>query len=1045
MIAHGDELGRTQQGNNNVYCQDNELSWVDWDLDEDAAGAARLHRRARRAAPRPPGVPPPPVLRRQRRPRRASPTWATSPGSSPSASTWARTPGATVTPSASWSSSTAAPSPSPTRAASRSSTTTSSCCSTATTRTITFTLPGRGVRRALGRRDRHAPSRSSTPTGTAPRSEILVQAAVRRRPARRSARPPPSRRAASTTTRAVQAMATTHRPDPGRVVPTATYRLQVHAGFGFDAAAEHVGYLAALGVSHAYLSPVLQAGAGLDPRLRRRRPRPGSARRPAGARRFDRLVAACREHGLGIIVDVVPNHMTVPEPAHLNAPLWSLLRDGRRSPVRATGSTSTGRPRTTASSCRCSAAPSRRRSRRASCSSPTTAGPRGRRARPALLRPRVPGAPRDRGAAAGRARRGPGVPALRLARGRRRRSTTGASSTSPPLAAVRVEDPDVFDATHALLLELLGHGPSTASGSTTPTASPTPAATSTGSPRPPATPGSSPRRSSRARSSSPTTGGAPARPGTTPCCGSQQVFVDPDGRAAGRSTGSGAQAAADRLDPRRRRAPQSKRLGRRRRPGGRGRPADAARAPRPRPASDPSALRRAPRGAARLDGPLPRLRRPRPRASTPSRPRVVEAAAERARARSSRRATTTPSSVVVRLVLGGRLPRGAGRRGPRGRRVRGAVPADLRPGDGQGHRGHRLLPLVPPRRRSTRSAATPTSRRHRHRRVPRLARRAGCERWPTDDDDADDPRHQALRGRPGPARPCSPRRPSEWATWLARGARRSPRAAPRRAARRPPPSTSCWQTLVGAWPITGARLEEYAPQGGARGQGPHGLGRRRRRRTRRPSSASSRNLLHDSADPEAPRRRGCWRTSRRVARRRSSARSSLQLDDARRPRRLPGLRGRRPLARRPRQPPPGRLDRPRRAPRRGSTPASPPSTSTTRSCWSPPRALRLRRDHPEGSSARRRPTPACATTSEHALAVRPRRRRRAAGRRGGHPRGRAARRRPVASATPRSTCPPVTWRDVLSEPRRATPTARVRPAPTSSPTCRSRSSWRLTG
>jgi isoamylase len=30
MIAHGDELGRTQHGNNNVYCQDNELSWVDW-------------------------------------------------------------------------------------------------------------------------------------------------------------------------------------------------------------------------------------------------------------------------------------------------------------------------------------------------------------------------------------------------------------------------------------------------------------------------------------------------------------------------------------------------------------------------------------------------------------------------------------------------------------------------------------------------------------------------------------------------------------------------------------------------------------------------------------------------------------------------------------------------------------------------------------------------------------------------------------------------------------------------------------------------------
>jgi glycogen operon protein len=30
MIAHGDELSRTQRGNNNVYCQDNETSWIDW-------------------------------------------------------------------------------------------------------------------------------------------------------------------------------------------------------------------------------------------------------------------------------------------------------------------------------------------------------------------------------------------------------------------------------------------------------------------------------------------------------------------------------------------------------------------------------------------------------------------------------------------------------------------------------------------------------------------------------------------------------------------------------------------------------------------------------------------------------------------------------------------------------------------------------------------------------------------------------------------------------------------------------------------------------
>ena len=34
MILHGDEMGRTQDGNNNTYCQDNELSWVDWELDQ---------------------------------------------------------------------------------------------------------------------------------------------------------------------------------------------------------------------------------------------------------------------------------------------------------------------------------------------------------------------------------------------------------------------------------------------------------------------------------------------------------------------------------------------------------------------------------------------------------------------------------------------------------------------------------------------------------------------------------------------------------------------------------------------------------------------------------------------------------------------------------------------------------------------------------------------------------------------------------------------------------------------------------------------------
>ena len=45
MILHGDEMGRTQRGNNNVYCQDNELSWVDWSPDETRAASCSPSRK----------------------------------------------------------------------------------------------------------------------------------------------------------------------------------------------------------------------------------------------------------------------------------------------------------------------------------------------------------------------------------------------------------------------------------------------------------------------------------------------------------------------------------------------------------------------------------------------------------------------------------------------------------------------------------------------------------------------------------------------------------------------------------------------------------------------------------------------------------------------------------------------------------------------------------------------------------------------------------------------------------------------------------------
>jgi malto-oligosyltrehalose synthase len=110
-------------------------------------------------------------------------------------------------------------------------------------------------------------------------------------------------------------------------VPAATYRLQLRKGFGFAEAGELAGYLAALGVSHVYLSPILQAT-------------PGSAHGYdvvdhscvatdlGGEKAFREMAARLREHGLAIVVDLVPNHMAIPAPESLNTAFWEVLRDG---------------------------------------------------------------------------------------------------------------------------------------------------------------------------------------------------------------------------------------------------------------------------------------------------------------------------------------------------------------------------------------------------------------------------------------------------------------------------------------------------------------------------------------------------------------------------------------------------------------------------------------------------------------------------------------------------------------------------------------------
>ena len=114
------------------------------------------------------------------------------------------------------------------------------------------------------------------------------------------------------------------------VAPVSTYRVQLHAGFSFDDAAAVVPYLRDLGVTHLYCSPYLQAAPGsthgydvvdhgrLNAEL-------------GGPEAHQRLVAACREAGLGVVLDIVPNHMAVSEPESQNAAWWDVLKSGRAS------------------------------------------------------------------------------------------------------------------------------------------------------------------------------------------------------------------------------------------------------------------------------------------------------------------------------------------------------------------------------------------------------------------------------------------------------------------------------------------------------------------------------------------------------------------------------------------------------------------------------------------------------------------------------------------------------------------------------------------
>lgn len=111
-------------------------------------------------------------------------------------------------------------------------------------------------------------------------------------------------------------------------LPSATYRVQFRNGMTFDRACGLVPYLKSLGISHLYASPVFTATTGsthgydvtdaneIDPGL-------------GGRAGFDRLTEALSEAGMGLILDIVPNHMA----ASLENAWWrSVLEFGKHSP-----------------------------------------------------------------------------------------------------------------------------------------------------------------------------------------------------------------------------------------------------------------------------------------------------------------------------------------------------------------------------------------------------------------------------------------------------------------------------------------------------------------------------------------------------------------------------------------------------------------------------------------------------------------------------------------------------------------------------------------
>lgn len=127
------------------------------------------------------------------------------------------------------------------------------------------------------------------------------------------------------------------------LTPTSTYRLQITSQQDLHRAAELVPYIRRLGADWVYLSPILRATSGSDHGYDVVDPTEVDPER-GGSEGLRALSEAAHAAGLGVVVDIVPNHQGVAEPQQ-NPWWWSLLSEGARAAMR-TRSTWTGTPAT---------------------------------------------------------------------------------------------------------------------------------------------------------------------------------------------------------------------------------------------------------------------------------------------------------------------------------------------------------------------------------------------------------------------------------------------------------------------------------------------------------------------------------------------------------------------------------------------------------------------------------------------------------------------------------------------------------------------------